>query len=262
MAALVSVNVGLPRDVSWRGRTVHTGIWKTPVDGPQMVRRLNLDGDGQGDLAGHGGEQRAVMVYQLDSYAHWQEFLGRTDLQHGAFGENFTVDGLPDDEVWVGDRFRIGEAEFEVTQPRVTCFRVGMRMEEPRLPSLLVAHHRPGFYLRVLTEGHVEAGDEIRRTRRGPHAMTVAAIDALLYLPGHDAERLQAAVDIPALSPGWRGSFRDMLVEGASHPAGVEVAPAPAWPGFRALTVTEIVPESATVTSFALAGDGPLPAYE
>ena len=186
MASLLSVNVGMPRDVSWRGRTVHTGVWKSPVTGPRMVRRLNIDGDGQGDLAGHGGEQRAVMVYQLDSYRHWQEFLGRDDLEHGAFGENFTIDGLGDDEVCIGDRYRIGEAEFEVTQPRVTCFRVAMRMEEPRLPSLLVAHHRPGFYLRVMTEGHVAAGDEIVRTRRGPHELTVAEVDGLLYLPGHD----------------------------------------------------------------------------
>src|SRR3954452_880611 len=262
MATLLSVNVGMPRDVPWRGRTVHTGVWKSPVTGPRMVRRLNIDGDGQGDLAGHGGEQRAVLVYQTGSYRHWETFFGRDDLEHGAFGENFTVDGLPDDEVCIGDRYRIGEAEFEVTQPRVTCFRVAMRMEEPRLPSLLVAHHRPGFYLRVLTEGHVEAGDEIRRTRRGPHAMTVADIDALLYLPGHDAERLEAAIDIPALSPGWRGSFRDMLAGGESRPAGVEGAPAPSWPGFRSLTVTDIVPESATVTSFGLTGGGALAAYE
>ena len=164
MATLLAVNVGLPQDVPWRGRTVHTGVWKSPVSGPRMVRRLNIDGDGQGDLAGHGGEQRAVLVYQLESYRHWQEFLGREDLEHGAFGENFTVDGLADDEVCVGDRYRIGEAEFEVTQPRVTCFRVGMRMGEPRLPSLLVAHHRPGFYLRVITEGHVD-----RRRRDRPH---------------------------------------------------------------------------------------------
>ena len=186
MATLLSLNVGMPKDVSWRGRTVHTGVWKSPVDGPRMVRRLNIDGDGQGDLAGHGGEQRAVLVYQVESYRYWEELLGRDDLERGAFGENFTVEGLADDEVCIGDRLRIGEAEFEVTQPRVTCFRVGMRMGEPRLPSLLVAHHRPGFYLRVLTEGHVSAGDEIVRTARGPHAATVAEVDALLYLPGHD----------------------------------------------------------------------------
>ena len=263
MATLVAVNVGLPQDVPWRGRTVHTGVWKSPVSGPRMVRRLNIDGDGQGDLAGHGGEQRAVLVYQLESYRHWQEFLGREDLEHGAFGENFTVDGLADDEVCVGDRYRIGEAEFEVTQPRVTCFRVGMRMGEPRLPSLLVAHHRPGFYLRVITEGHVTAGDEIVRTRQGPRAMSVADIDALLYLPGHDATRLEAALDIPALSPGWQQSFRSMLESesGTAAPGGVAKAPAPSWAGFRSLTVTDVVTETATVKSFRLAGDEPLPSY-
>ncbi len=262
MATLRSVNVGLPKDVPWRGRTVHTGVWKSPVDGPRTVRRLNLDGDGQGDLAGHGGEQRAVLVYQVDSYRHWAEFLGRDDLEAGAFGENFTVDGLADDEVCIGDRYRIGEAEFEVTQPRVTCFRVGMRMGEPRLPSLLVAHHRPGFYLRVLTEGRVSAGDEIVRTRRGPHGLTVAAVDALLYLPGHDVALLRTALDVPALSPGWQESFRSMAEDDAqARPAGVVVAPPPAWAGFRAVTVTDVVPETAQVTSFRLEAGDPLPAY-
>src|SRR4051795_7786108 len=144
MARLLSVNVGLPRDITWQGKTVHTSVWKTPVDGARMVRRLNVDGDGQGDLAGHGGEQRAVFVYQLDSYRHWQAHLGRDDLTYGQFGGNFTVDGLADDEVHIGDRYRVGEAEFEVTQPRVTCFRVGLRLGVPEMPSLLVAHHRPG----------------------------------------------------------------------------------------------------------------------
>jgi ferredoxin-NADP reductase/MOSC domain-containing protein YiiM len=261
MATLLSVNVGMPKDVSWRDRTVHTGVWKSPVDGPRMVRRLNIDGDGQGDLAGHGGEQRAVLVYQVESYRHWEEFLRRDDLERGAFGENFTVEGLADDEVCIGDSFRIGEAEFEVTQPRVTCFRVGMRMGEPRLPSLLVAHHRPGFYLRVLTEGHVSAGDEIVRTARGAHSLTVAEVDALLYLPGHDRERLRAALDVPALSPGWQGSFRSMLEGAEPQPAGVAPAAPPAWAGFRTLTVADVVAESDTVTSFRMRGDEALPAY-
>ena len=164
--------------------------------------------------------------------------------------------------VCIGDRYRIGEAEFEVTQPRVTCFRVGMRMGEPQLPSLLVAHHRPGFYLRVLTEGHVPAGDEIVRTARGPHALSVADVDSLLYLPGHDVEQLRAALDIPALSPGWRESFRSMVENHAeARPAGIAVAPPPAWAGFRTLTVTDVVAESDSVTSFRFAGDEPLPAY-
>src|SRR6201996_6108512 len=132
---LVAVNVGQPQDIAWDGRTVHTGIWKYPVDGPVMARRLNLDGDGQGDLASHGGEHRAVMVYQTESYDFWKSYLHRNDLEPGAFGENFTVTGLADHDVCIGDRYQIGSAEFEVTQPRVTCYRVGLRLDEPRMPA-------------------------------------------------------------------------------------------------------------------------------
>jgi ferredoxin-NADP reductase/MOSC domain-containing protein YiiM len=257
MARLLSLNVGMPKDVPWQGRTVHTGIFKYPVDGPRMVRKLNVDGDGQGDLGGHGGEIRAVLVYQRRSYDFWRAHLNRNDLEYGQFGENFTVDGLPDDEVHIGDRYRIGAAEFEVTQPRVTCFRVGMRLGEPRMPSLLVAHHRPGFYLRVITEGNVQAGDEIVRTRVGRHEMSVAAIDALLYLPDRSVDDLRKAVDMPALSPGWQQSFRDLLDGPAiAPPIGVDPA---AWPGFRPLRVSRVVPESPTVASIYLAADSPLP---
>ncbi|MFD8417955.1 MOSC domain-containing protein [Streptomyces sp. NPDC059668] len=254
MATLLSVNVGKPKDVSWQGRTVHTGAWKAPVPGRRMVRRLNIDGDGQGDLAGHGGENRAVLVYQLESYRYWERELSRQDLTPGSFGENFTVDGLPDDEVCIGDRYRIGEAEFEVTQPRVTCYRVGMRLGEPAMASLLVAHHRPGFYLRVIDEGHVQAGDDITRTRRGPEALSVADTDALLYLPGRDPAKLRSALNIPALSPGWQQSFRELAHGGPPEQE-------PGWPGFRTLRVARIVPETPSVTSIHLhATDGtPLP---
>ncbi|MFF4467192.1 MOSC domain-containing protein [Streptomyces mirabilis] len=250
MATLLSVNVGRPKDVRWRDRTVHTGAWKHPVDGPRMVRRLNIDGDGQGDLQGHGGEQRAVLVYQTQSYAYWRKVLERDDLEFGQFGENFTVDGLADDEVCIGDRYRIGEAEFEVTQPRVTCYRVGMRLNEPRMASLLVAHHRPGFYLRVITEGRVRAGDPITRTRTGRGSLSVADTDALLYLPDPDQARLRTALTIEALSPGWQQSFQEM-----SHRLDQPPAPAPAapgWRGFKRLRVTQVVPETPTVSSFLL----------
>ena len=275
MTRLLSVNVGMPKDVSWHGRTVHTGIWKAPVDGPRIVRRLNVDGDGQGDLGGHGGEMRAVLVYQADSLAYWRGRLGRggSELEYGSFGENFTVEGLADDEVCVGDRYRIGEAEFEVTQPRVTCYRLGMRLDEPTLPSLLVEHGRPGFYMRVITEGRVQAGDEITRTRRGRHALTVAEIDALLYLPNRDRAKLEAAVDIPALSPGWRGSFQELLDSAAGSGdgnggagVGTSAAPAigtePGWSGFRSLRVEAVVAESSTISSVYLsaADGGTLPA--
>ena len=203
--SVLSVNVGMPKNVTWNGKTVYTGVWKYPVDGPAMVRRLNVDGDGQGDKGGHGGEQRAVMVYQIDSYRYWQEYFGRDDFTYGQFGENFTVEGMPDDEVCIGDRYRIGAAEFEVTQPRVTCYRVGMRMGEPELPSLLVGHHRPGFYLRVITEGEVQAGDEIVKTRTGPEALTVADVDALAVSPRSRSFRTPARDPDPRAQPGMAG---------------------------------------------------------
>ncbi len=221
MPRLLSVNVGLPRDVTWNGKTVTTAIWKSPIEGRQTVRKLNVDGDGQADLAGHGGEQRAVFVYQMDSYHYWEHFLSRSDFTFGQFGENFTVDGLADNEVCIGDRYRIGSAEFEVTQPRVTCYRVGIRMNEPQMAALLVEHHRPGFYFRVLQEGEVGADDDIVKIADGPERISVADVDALLYLPGHSSEQLQRALQIPALSKGWQSSFRAMLQQDLSSKAAV-----------------------------------------
>jgi len=263
--ALLSVNVGMPQDVTWQGKTVHTAVWKKPVTGPRMVRRLNIDGDGQGDLAGHGGEQRAVFVYQIESYQYWQKELGRDDFEYGQFGENFTVQGLSDDQVCIGDRYQIGGAVFEVTQPRVTCFRVGIRMDDPRIPALLVSHHRPGFYFRVLTEGPVKAGQEIIKLASGPQAMTVADTDALLYLPGHSRQQLLRALRIPALSGGWKTSFQEMLDQpgkAAGNAGLADESPPPAWPGFRQLAVTGIGRESDTVISLHLAdpGGGSVPA--
>jgi ferredoxin-NADP reductase/MOSC domain-containing protein YiiM len=264
-ARLVSLNVGRPRDVDWNGRTVRTAVWKHPVRGPRMVRTLNVDGDGQGDLAGHGGPHRAILVYQFDSYRYWQLELGRDDLEPGHFGENFTVDGLADDDVRIGDRYRIGDALFEVSQPRVTCYRVGLRLGEPQLPALLVSHHRPGFYLRVLHEGAVQAGDEIVRVRTSPDSLTVAAIDALLYLPGHDRRDVARALRIPALSPGWRTSFESLAAatdEATGNP-GLSARPptAPVWAGLRPLRVLERVTETTDVVSLHLgSADGsPLP---
>jgi MOSC domain-containing protein YiiM len=198
MPRLLSLNVGLPRDIEWQGKIVHTAVWKAPAEGRRMVSRLNIDGDGQGDLAGHGGEHRAVFVYQIESYRYWQNQLGRNDFTYGQFGENFTVEGLADTEVCIGDHYRIGEALFEVTQPRVTCYRVGIRMNEPQMAALLVSHGRPGFYFRVPEEGEVGAGNEIVRVKAGPERVTVAEINALLYLPGHPASGLERALRIPA----------------------------------------------------------------
>jgi ferredoxin-NADP reductase/MOSC domain-containing protein YiiM/ferredoxin len=264
VGTLISVNVGMPKDVSWQGRTVFTGVFKDPVTGPRRVRRLNVDGDGQGDTAGHGGEQRAVFVYQIDSYRYWERELGRDDFVHGQFGENFTVEGLSDAEVCIGDRFRIGTAVFEVTQPRVTCYRVGIRLDDPRIPALLVSHRRPGFYFRVLQEGEVRAGDEIIKLASGPERMTVAEVDALLYLPGHPRQQLLRALRIPALSPGWQASFKALLEgERDGGNAGlVATSPPPAWTGFRRLNVIGIERESDSVISISLADPdgGPLPA--
>lgn len=269
MARLLSVNVGLPRDIRWRGETVHTGIWKESVQGRRLVRRLNVDGDGQGDLAGHGGEQRAVMVYQIDSYRYWEGVLGRNDFTFGQFGENFTIEGLADHEVCIGDRYQIGGALFEVTQPRVTCYRVGIRMDEPTMAALLVSHRRPGFYLRVLEAGEVGAGDEIRKVADGPERMSVTDINALLYLPSHPRDQLERSLRIPALSPGWKTSLQALLdreIDGASGEGnpGLTVAagPRPAWPGFRPLRVTRIDRETASVRSlsFEAVDKSPLPA--
>src|SRR5262245_9491839 len=258
MPRLLSVNVGLPRDITWQGKTVHTAVWKTPVQGRRMVRRLNIDGDGQGDLAGHGGEHRAVLVYQIDSYSYWQSQLRRDDFSYGQFGENLTVEGLPDAEVCIGDRYRIGGALLEVTQPRVTCYRVGIRMNEPQMAALLVARGKPGFYLRVLEEGEVGAGDEIVQVAAGPERMTVSEIDALLYKPGHPSSQIERALRVPALSTGWRTSFQALLNReqdgGAAtgNPGLTSAGPPPAWTGFRPLRISRKYRESSSVISLVL----------
>jgi ferredoxin-NADP reductase/MOSC domain-containing protein YiiM len=254
---LVSINVARPRTVRWRGQDVRTSIYKEPVEGRRMARHLNLDGDAQADLMAHGGEHRAVYVYQRDSYRYWERELGRELDGFGRFGENFTVDGLADAEVCIGDRYRIGGAVFEVTQPRVTCFKVGMALDEPQLPALLVGHRRPGFYLRVVQEGEVGPGDAIEPVATGS-GMSVSDISALLYLPGdRSPATLERAIAIPALSEGWRGSFQALLDQAHAAKAtgnaglGKAVAP-PAWTGFRPFRVAEVRAESRDVTSFVL----------
>ena len=267
MHSLISVNVGLPRDIAWQGKIVHTAVWKRPVAGRVMARRLNLDGDGQGDLAGHGGEHRAVMVYQLDSYRYWEAYLQRHDFEYGQFGENLTVDGLPDNEVCIGDRYRIGGALFEVTQPRVTCYRVGIRMNNPQMPALLVSHKRPGFYCRVIEEGEIGAGDEIVKVADGPEHVTVQEIDGLLYLPDRAPDQLQRALRIPALSAGWKGSLTSLVAAEEKHDRSGNAAlapssaPPPMWPGFRSLRVAAEQRESVDVLSFVLESEdqSPLP---
>ena len=203
----------------------------------------------------------------MDSYRYWEQFLGRGDFTFGQFGENFTIDGLPDNKVCIGDRYRIGDAEFEATQPRVTCYRVGIRMNEPRMPALLVEHHRPGFYFRVLREGEVGADDDIVKMADSPERISVSDVDALLYLPGASSKQLQRALKIPALSKGWQSSFQAMLQQDlgskttAGNPGLADEQQAPAWHGFRKMRVASNHKESDNVTSFVLAPiDGqPLP---
>ena len=226
------------------------------MQGRTAVHRLNVEGDGQGDLAGHGGEHRAVMVYQMDAYRYWEAQLGRKDFSFGQFGENFTVDGLPDDEVCIGDRYRIGSVLFEVTQPRVTCYRVGIRMAEPAMAALLVSHHRPGFYFRVLEEGEVGAGDEIVKVADGPERITVADIDALLYLPNPSREELERSLRVPALSQGWKTSLTAIVEqrtsEGGNRGLKASSGPPPAWRGFRPLRVARLDREATNVVSLSI----------
>lgn len=249
MATLESVNVGLPAHVEWHGRRVRTAIWKHSVYGRVIVRRYNLEGDRQADLAGHGGEHRAVLVYQLESYRYWRTRLARDDLLPGIFGENFTTEGLPDDATCIGDRYRIGTALFEVTQPRVTCYRVGLRLGEPRMASLLVESGRPGFYMRVLEEGEVGAGDAIEKVADGPGGVTVAGVDALLYLPNPAEPDLARAAGVPALSWGWRRSVERLR---ANDRAAADT--------YRPVRIVDSVRETADVRSLLLSpvdGDAP-----
>ena len=213
MARLLSVNVGLPRDIEWQGKTVHTAVWKTPVQGRRMTRRLNIDGDGQGDLAGHGGEHRAVFVYQIESYRYWQNQLGRNDFTYGQFGENFTVEGLADTGVCIGDHYRIGDALFEVTQPRVTCYRVGIRMNEPQMAALLISHGRPGFYFRVLEEGEVGARRRNRKGQGGSRARDRRRDQCAVIFAGSPGERARTSIAYPGTEHRLAS-----LVRGAARP--------------------------------------------
>jgi ferredoxin-NADP reductase/MOSC domain-containing protein YiiM len=265
---VISVNVGQPREIPWRGQMVRTSVYKTPVAGRVRIRKLNFDGDAQADLIGHGGEHRAVMVYQAESYQYWRDTLQGKDFVYGQFGENLTVEGLADNEVCIGDRFHIGSAIFEVTQPRVTCWRVGISTGVPEMPALLVKHKRPGFYFRVIQEGDVGAGDVIEKVADGDQKMSVAEIDGLLYLKDHPKDKLQRALKIPALSQAWQGSFQSLLdaaskgvAKGNAGLSGPSIELP--WTGFRPYVVKNTRMECEGVRSFELsAADGtPIPAF-
>ena len=210
---LISVNVSLPKAVQYKDKLVGTGIFKEPVPGRIMLRRLNLDGDGQADLTVHGGEDKAVYVYPVEHYAHWQEKLGRKDLTYGQFGENFTTAEILEDQIHIGDIFRVGAAMVQVTQPRVPCYKLAIKMQMPQFPKLFMAAGRTGFYLRVLEEGEVGAGDMIERIDIDPEPMTVQEVFRLAFADqaNHNRAALQKAVELRGLSTDWQSMFAERL---------------------------------------------------
>ena len=211
---LLSVNVGLPREVQWNGRTVRTSIFKSPVTGRVPVRRLNLDGDQQSDLKVHGGVDKAVYVYPSEHYAFWQGELPNVDLPWGAFGENFTTEGALDDKtVHIGDRFRIGAAEFVVTQPRMPCFKLGIRFDRPDIIKRFQHSGRHGFYFSVAEEGEVAAGDTIELVASEEDGVTVADIVELYTADAANQDLLQRVSELAALPESWRAYFRKRLWE-------------------------------------------------
>src|SRR5215204_1918984 len=214
---ILSVNVSLPKEVPYRGKTITTGIFKDPVEGRVTLRTSNLDGDRQADLMVHGGVHKAAYAYSVENYDYWKRELGRTDFTFGQFGENFTVEGMLEDEIHVGDVFRVGGTLIEVTQPRVPCYKLGIKMGLPGFVKMFLASCRVGFYLRVLEEGEVGAGDVLDRVRTDPERMTVREICRLLYFDPENLGGARKALRIRALSPGWRQSFEERLAKtGAS----------------------------------------------
>ncbi len=206
-----SVNVGLPREVEWRGRRVLTSIWKSPIEGRVPVRTLNLDGDRQSDLSVHGGPEKAVYVYPSEHYAFWRTELPNAELSWGAFGENLTIEGLLEPDARIGDRIRIGSAEFAITQPRMPCFKLGIRFSRDDIIKRFLQSGRTGFYLAVLREGDVGAGDRIERIAQNDRGVSVADIAALYGSDSRNQDLLRRAVDTSALPEDWRDYFRKRL---------------------------------------------------
>ncbi|MCZ6671289.1 MAG: MOSC domain-containing protein [Acidobacteria bacterium] len=217
---LISVNVATPREVSHEGKPVRTGIFKEPVRGRVRLGTMNLAGDSQAAREVHGGIHKAVYVYTLENYEYWKRELGRDELPHGQFGENFTVEGMSEGEVHVGDVFRVGGAMVEVTQPRQPCFKLGIRIGMAEFPRMFLRSGRVGFYLRVLIEGEVGAGDRIERLKVDPRRMTVARIHALFNFNRQNVEGARKAIGIPALSPDWREAFQRIVEEADRNPRG------------------------------------------
>ena len=208
---LVSVNVGLPREVDWRGKTVRTSIFKAPVSGPVRVQKLNLEGDQQSDRSVHGGRDKAVYAYPSEHYTYWKTVLPGTDLPWGAFGENFTLEGLLEERVCIGDHVRCGTAEFVVTQPRMPCFKLGIRFNRPEMVKLFQRSGRTGFYLAVAREGLVAADDALELIPSTEEGMSVADIARLYTAEAADPLQLRRASELPTLPAGWRDHFRARL---------------------------------------------------
>lgn len=208
---LISVNVGQPRDMPWRGETITTGIFKEPVPGSIRMRQLNLDGDRQADLTVHGGVSKAVYVYPVEHYDYWRKELPDMELPWGMFGENLTIKGLLEDEVNIGDRFRIGTTEVMVTEPRMPCYKLGIRFGRDDMVKRFLASRRTGFYLAVLKEGEVKAGDVIELFDRDKNDITVADITRLYAFKKNDVDTLARVVQLEPLSDSWRGYFQDQL---------------------------------------------------
>jgi MOSC domain-containing protein YiiM len=208
---ITSINVGLPREVSWQGKVVATGIFKEPVDSPLMLRRLNLDGDKQADLSVHGGVDKAAYAYPSEHYEYWRGELPDMDLPPGMFGENFTTEGLLEEAVNIGDRFRIGKAEVIVTQPRLPCYKLGIKFGRADMVKKFLASRRTGFYFAVLGEGMVEAGDAIELLGREEQSVSVADITRLYAFEKDDLRTLERAVKVAALPEGWKDYFRKQI---------------------------------------------------
>ncbi len=208
---LISVNVGLPREVSWKGKPVRTGIFKEPVNSRVMVRELNLDGDGQADLTVHGGLDKAVYVYPFEHYEYWRDELPDTEFTPGIFGENFTVTGFKEEEINIGDRFKIGSVELMVTQPRLPCYKLGIRFGRLDMVKRFLASRRTGFYFRVLQEGEVGVGDTLELMSRDTNNITVADITQLYVRERNNSELLHRAAQLEALPESWRGYFQEQI---------------------------------------------------
>jgi MOSC domain-containing protein YiiM len=213
---IVSVNVGRPRTVTWRGRPVTTAIFKEPVAGRVPVRRLNLEGDGQADLSVHGGTDKAVYVYPAEHYADWRRELPDLELPWGMFGENLTTEGLREDDVHVGDRLRLGSAEGVVTQPRLPCYKLGIRFGRDDIVKRFMASGRSGFYLAVTREGNVGAGDPVEILSRDPHGVTVGDVTRLYVRDKRNVVQLRRAIQVAALPEGWRSQFEEQLAKAVS----------------------------------------------